>query len=38
MEEGPTIVNLDDTRWLCELLRVTEPEIPVPKKRKRKRS
>ena len=29
--------RLEDTAWLCELLQVTEPELPVPKKRKKKK-
>jgi TfoX/Sxy family transcriptional regulator of competence genes len=29
--------RLEESEWLCELVRLTEPELPVPKKRKKKR-
>jgi TfoX/Sxy family transcriptional regulator of competence genes len=30
------IDNLDDPDWLSELVRITEKELPLPKKKKRK--
>jgi TfoX/Sxy family transcriptional regulator of competence genes len=29
--------RLEESEWLCELVRLTEPELPVPKTRKKKR-
>lgn len=28
--------KLDDSEWICELFRISEPEIALPKKRKKK--
>ena len=30
------IDNLDDTDWLSELVKITEKELPLPKKKKKK--
>jgi TfoX/Sxy family transcriptional regulator of competence genes len=29
--------RLEEGEWLCELVRLTEPQLPVPKKRKKRK-